>query len=1495
MYNNLIDVITSKKEVDSKGIYFIENEIQEEYLSYRELYTLSWQLKEQLREHGIMPGTEIILQYEENQSFLIAFWACILGRMIPVPQAVQKGKESVEHVLKIYHQLKNPLIITNQSRMEEILQYAKEQKIGPIHFFIHTKLFKDREIKDYPITCDPKDIAFLQFSSGSTGEPKGIQVSHLNLIENFNGMVKSSEIQLTDSILSWMPLYHNLGLVVSHMLGIVCELDSYLMKTELFVYHPYLWMEKISEHRVTLSCSPNFGYRYYLRSIMNRDCSKLDLSCLRIILNGAEPISIKACNTFLEMMKPYGLRENVFQTGYGLAEATVSVTSTYVGRFLENVVISAENQKVGEPVQFLTSETDNTYALELVKVGRPHYNIQIRTVDEEGRQLADDFFGEIQVKGPIVSCGYYEGLNQDHKMEIQDGWLSTGDIGFLHKGQLVISGRKKDIIFVNGKNYFCHDLESVIREEYPNCECAICGIYQKELEQDQIVLFLVKGTQTFVEIRKFGESLRKRIMKRTGLKVDKIVSVSEIPKSSSGKIQRFQLKEYIEKGLYYNLNQQYTRTQIIDMIQEQIEKVLGFTMEDFDESIVEYGMNSMKAASFHKYLTQSFERNLPVSIAYDYPSVNAIANYLLEQEEDVSRKEDKKKASTVQEIAVIGMSCEFPGGVDDVETFWTKLLEGFDAIGDIPEERKELDGYCKRTGLNLKGGFLRDIDQFDPGLFGITPKEAKYLDPQQRLLLKHSYLAMQDACLDAKSLRGSRTGVYVGISNNDYKEIMPKDEMIPYMLSGNINSMAAGRISYTFDFQGPSMVIDTACSSSLVAIHQAILSLRSGESDMALAGGVNCILSPFGYVGLREMNALSPTGRCHTFDDKADGYVRSEGCGVVLLKRLEDAVKDGDHVYAVVKGSAVNSDGWSSGLTAPNGTAQVKVMQLALEDAGINSSNISFIETHGTGTKLGDPQEINALSRVYGGRKDKIVLGAVKTNIGHTESAAGIASFIKTVLAVSKGVIPANPGLNTLNHFIPWSSMNFKVPTEMVSWNQEKRTAAISAFGLSGTNVHMIVEQVETHRKHEISSKTPQILTLSARKKELLKKDMEHCIHLLETSSSSLSSILYSYNRCMANEKYRIAIVAKSRREYIEQLKEKREQDIIGNTRKEDVQKFIMLCGGIHKIDKSILKELYENNDIIKTAIEECDQVLKKRIKEELLPYFHGADPKTKIQEMYIKMAIEYGIYKSVLFFGLKPSAVVGHGAGEWIGAVIAGIMSLEQAFFFATCLEQVKQKYARKRKAAILFIEEKKFDALCQKEKPMDMCIYAINTKENIVVGYEDEQVFSKFVKANTILCMRVPDYEVPWITDKEIAITEFHNMVKEENVSNSTIPYLSTAGGVFECEIDNNHMFFGKQLECVAQIATTLQETEKLECKFYLECNTRPYLSALAEQVLREEKVILPIIRREGQEELQIRDTMAKLYEMGVDIKFTLEKVQEDWFVKLPRRESEQSVYWF
>src|SRR5882762_1663226 len=463
---------------------------------------------------------------------------------------------------------------------------------------------------------------------------------------------------------------------------------------------------------------------------------------------------------------------------------------------------------------------------------------------------------------------------------------------------------------------------------------------------------------------------------------------------------------------------------------------------------------------------------------------------------------DALRAERTEPVAVIGMACRFPGGCDTPEQFWDLLDKGQCAVTKIPVDRWDADEYYNPDPAVLGkmatryGGFLREVDSFDTSFFGISPRETASLDPQQRLLLEVAWEALENANFPMEQMYGSPTGVFVGITCFDHAIRLgaSADNFGAYAGTGSALNMAAGRISYFLGLTGPSMAIDTACSSSLVSLHLACESLRKKECGLALAGGVNLMLSPEVMVSFSQARMLSADGRSKTFDAFADGYVRGEGCGVVVLKRLSDAEVDGDTILGVVRGSAVNQSGPSGGLTVPSAAAQQQVAESALLQAGVAPNEIDYVEAHGTGTPLGDPIEIEALARAYGkdrARENSLLTGSVKTNIGHLEPASGVAGLIKVLLSFRHGAIPAHLHFTQPNPHIEWDAIPVRVAATQAPWpvTGRKRIAGISAFGFSGTNAHAIIEEPPNVASSvDQIDRGCQLLTLSAKSEDALRE-----------------------------------------------------------------------------------------------------------------------------------------------------------------------------------------------------------------------------------------------------------------------------------------------------------------------------------------------------------------------------------------------------------------------
>ncbi|MBZ0276125.1 MAG: type I polyketide synthase, partial [Anaerolineae bacterium] len=586
---------------------------------------------------------------------------------------------------------------------------------------------------------------------------------------------------------------------------------------------------------------------------------------------------------------------------------------------------------------------------------------------------------------------------------------------------------------------------------------------------------------------------------------------------------------------------------------------------------------------------------------------------------ELQSKLDASERQKSAPIAVIGMSCRFPGGANTPEAYWEMLCNGVDAITEIPASRWNIDSFydpdvdAPGKMSTRWGGFVSDVDQFEPQFFGISPREAASMDPQQRLLLEVAWESLERAGYAPEKLMGSPTGVFVGICNTDYATMMLKgqaDQIDLYLATGGAHSVASGRISYVLGLQGPSISVDTACSSSLVSVHQAIQSLRVGECRMALAGGVNLILMPETTITLTKSKMMAPDGRCKAFDAAADGFVRSEGCGLVVLKRLSDALADGDNVLAVIRGSAVNQDGRSNGLTAPNGPSQVAVIRAALADAKVEPQDVSYIETHGTGTSLGDPIEVQALGAALGSghtAESPLLIGSVKTNVGHMESAAGVGGLIKLVLMAQHGQIPPHLHLHEPSPYIPWDELPVAVPDGLMDWSPSngRRIGGVSSFGFSGTNVHILVEQSPQRRRPQPENERPMhILALSAWDENALAQSAGNFARYAAAQPDALGDVCFTANAGRSHFPRRLAVVAPDAAGIEAALTayqngSTHDSLLTGYERRDKRIAFLFTGQGAQHVDMG--RSLYETQPVFRAALDRCDELLRPLLDRPLL------------------------------------------------------------------------------------------------------------------------------------------------------------------------------------------------------------------------------------------------------------------------------------------------------
>ncbi len=694
-------------------------------------------------------------------------------------------------------------------------------------------------------------------------------------------------------------------------------------------------------------------------------------------------------------------------------------------------------------------------------------------------------------------------------------------------------------------------------------------------------------------------------------------------------------------------------------------------------------------------------------------------------------------------IAIVGMGCRFPGGADSPERFWDLLTNSVDAIDETPAERWDIDAYYDPDAgtpgkANTRwGAFLKDIDLFDPGFFGLSLREAAAMDPQQRLLLEVAWEALENAGIKPQRAADLQTGVFVGLCNNDFVRLLR--DAPARGATGIANSIAANRLSYVLDLKGPSIVIDSACSSSLVAVDLACESLRNRSSNLALAGGVNVILSPELTISFSQAGMMAPDGRCKTFDARGNGYVRGEGCGLVVLKRLSDALAEGDPIVALIRGSAINQDGRSNGLTAPSMLAQQALIRRALERARLQPQQITLIEAHGTGTPLGDPIEVEALKATYGGRRAEgqwCALGSVKTNMGHLESAAGIAGLIKAVLCLQHESIPPHLHFRKLNPNIALEGTDFVIPTQPLPWprGDEPRFAAVSSFGFGGTNAHVILEEVPAPPAPAEVARPTQVLALSAKSPRALSALAEsYARHLQAHPEQPLVDVCHTANVGREVFAHRLAAVSSSSAALKEKLErfargEQAEGVHAGVAPPEGRPRLAFLFTGQGAQHAGMGKALYDTQPTFRRTLDECTEILRPGLGVSLLSILYpepGASSPindTGYAQPAI-FALQVALAALWRSWGVEPDAVMGHSVGEITAAYVAGVFSLEDGLRLITERARLMQALPRDGMMALVVEEEAEVAKAIAGRRDV-VSIAAVNGPKQIVISGETNAV---------------------------------------------------------------------------------------------------------------------------------------------------------------------------
>jgi myxalamid-type polyketide synthase MxaB len=861
---------------------------------------------------------------------------------------------------------------------------------------------------------------------------------------------------------------------------------------------------------------------------------------------------------------------------------------------------------------------------------------------------------------------------------------------------------------------------------------------------------------------------------------------------------------------------------------------------------------------------------------------------LLAVEQMQARLEAVERAKN-EPIAVVGMSCRFPGA-NNVEAYWHLLQTGQDAVRPVPPGRWNVEDYDTPEDESGNkpiwyGGFLDHIDQFDPAFFGISAREATTLDPQQRLVLEVTWEALENAAIPPDSLNGSRAGIFVGITTHDYLEIAKSvglDEVDVYTATGNALNAAPGRVAYTLGLQGPSVAVDTACSSSLVALHLACQSLRSGESTLALAGGVNALLSPDGFVIFSRWGMMAKDGRCKTFDSRADGFVRGEGCGMLVLKKLSDAQKDGDPILAVIHGSAVNQDGRSSGLTVPNGRAQQAVIRQALANAGLQPSAISYVEAHGTGTTLGDPIEVEAIGAVLGeGRSasQPLVVGSVKTNLGHLESASGIAGVIKTILALQHHEIPPHLHLQERSPRIPWPNFEVTIPTKPLAWEPAngQRYAGVSSFGFSGTNAHVVLGEVpETASRGDhpsIQERSFHLLPLSARSVQALHDVGERFQnYLTRPDAASLADVAYTVASGRASLPYRAAVVAADAADAARKLAAfasgQEAAGVVTGQAHPGRAKIAFLFTGQGSQYAGMGREFYQTQPVFRAALDECAALLENSLGCSLLDLIFGeADGRlndTRFTQPTL-FALEYAMARMWQSWGVEPDFVMGHSVGEYVAAVLAGVMTLETGARLIAERGRLMGALPPGGQMAAVFADEAQVREVIA-GRAGQLSIAGVNAPDEIVIsgaGEAVEAAINEFttrgVKTRRLVVSHA--FHSPLM---EPMLRPFERSVNQAGLATPRIKLISNVTGKLAGAEVSTPAYWVRHVREGVRFADGMRTLYEAGCRIFLEVGPKPTLVGLGQRCIPE-GMWLPTLR-EGKGDWSVAlESLGRLYVEG------------------------------
>jgi len=1216
--------------------------------TYAELFLRASRLAAQVARHGAAPGRTIGLCLDRSPELIVSVLGIVQAGAAYVPIDPTYPTDRIAGMLE---DAQPPVVITSKAH-QHLFQGTAAQVL-----LIDDIDLGNGPLFEGPCPAKPEDLLYVLFTSGSTGRPKGVAMHHAPLLNLIQWQLRTSVLKAGDRTLQFAPISFDVSF--QEIFTTFAQGGTLVLITDEDRLNSTQLLRKIIEARIDRIIVPFVALQYLAEAVERTGEVP---SSLKEVFTSGEQLKITPAIAHLFKQLP-GCR---FCNQYGPTEGHVV----------------SELELKGDP---------STWPA-LPNIGKAIDNVKLYVLDEQMKPVPQGEEGELYLGGACVATGYIGRDDLTAERFLADPFIpggrmyKTGDrAAELPNGEIDYKGRIDGQVKVRGYRIELGEVE-VAMEQHPAVEQAVAAVREDRPGLKRLIgYYVAKSALSTNELRKHLASLLPDYMQPSAF-----VAVKELPRTPSGKIDRKALPAPDVKRPELDVAYAAPQTAVQKTLANVWADLLAIDRVGIDDNFFDLGGNSLLSIQCVAQL-EGHGLKLPIVKLYQHPTIRACASFLEGGPSSESPAEMAKARvrarhdAPPRDVAIIGMSGRFPGAAN-VEELWNNLLAKKNSISrwtadeldpSIPAELRNDPDYVKARGV------IDDADKFDHAFFGVNPKVAALMDPQQRVFLETAWAALEDAAYDPAQFAGL-IGVYAGMGNNTYftRNVIGHPELIEQVgdfavMTANEKDYIATRLAFEFDLRGPALSIHTACSTSLVAIAQAFKALRDGECDMALAGGIALTVPFKSGILYNEGGMYSPDGSTRAFDANGKGTSFSDGVGILVLKRLDDAVRDNDHIYAVIKGAALNNDGSDkASFTAPSVRGQAEVIAMAQADAGITPDQVTYVEAHGTATPLGDPIEVEALTLAFGGKQNghHCALGSIKSNIGHLTPAAGAAGVIKTALALKEEVIPPNVGFETPNPAIDFANSPFRVLTEKEAWPRvpgRPRFAGVSSFGVGGTNAHVILAEPPVPVATS-PSRSRQLLLLSAKSRTSLDAMTDNLRAWLETHpKASLADAAYTLQVGRRHFKHRRLIVGGSHAEVIEAIANK-DSNLIG-TRElhEAAPGVVFMFPGQGSQYVNMGRDLYDSEPVFKEHFDRCCELFSKEFNTDLKAIIfpkageeeRAADQlKQTIHTQASLFTMHYSLAKLWMHWGITPDAMMGHSIGEFAAACLAGVFSLEDA-----------------------------------------------------------------------------------------------------------------------------------------------------------------------------------------------------------------------------------------